>query len=114
MKLEENWHLFLISFFTCLCPSGLCAPLITYNHNQCVPENTLIGQKYSSAIAIISLIIVLSMTLFYFLLPCTYYGLKNFKREAIVVKIDIKAMIKNFIMKEIEKNKKLITKELNE
>ena len=43
MKFKENSHLFLISLFTCLCPTGLCAPLITYNHNQCAPENNLIG-----------------------------------------------------------------------
>jgi hypothetical protein len=54
------------------------------------------------------------MTLLYFLLPCTYYGLKNYKKGKIVLKIDIKAMIKNFIKKEIEKNKKMITKELDE
>jgi hypothetical protein len=53
------------------------------------------------------------MTLFYFLLPCTYYSFKNFKSGPIAIKIDIKAIIKNFIKKEIEKNKKMITKELD-
>ena len=60
------------------------------------------------------MVLVLSMTSFYFILPCTYYGLKNYKRGPIVVKIDIKAIIKSYIKKEIDRNKKLITKELDE
>ena len=71
-NLNDNKWYFLFALVASTAPNALMAPMYTYDHDNCMPTNFLITQRFSGLMSAITFLFICSCAVFFILMPNTF------------------------------------------